>query len=283
MPKKKAPPRPPRRKKKAAKRRGKVEHVEVCGTCIDCDEPFERVMNPTILLLCLPCFDHRIEDGLPVKPKKKIVKKSVIELLEPHEVNALLNACAVSTLKQQDKSQSNVRDRAIISVLYGAGLRISECLSLLPKHVGYEKNTLVVVGKGNKLRTVACEQGAIDSIQVWVALRDRHSDELCIETTSPLFCTVSSRGKGPGTHVSPRQIDTKLKLLAKRAGQVKRVHAHGFRHFHAVQLMYKGWPIHEISVQLGHANSWQTAQYLDHIAPRVVIDRMKNEGKWVLE
>jgi integrase len=60
-----------------------------------------------------------------------------------------------------------------------------------------------------------------------------------------------------------------------RAGIDKRVHPHGFRHTHAVELVAEGAPVNVISRQLGHANSSVTARYLDHVAPAAVIETMQ--------
>jgi integrase len=67
-----------------------------------------------------------------------------------------------------------------------------------------------------------------------------------------------------------------LKRLAERAGIDKRVHAHGLRHTHAAQLRAEGVDIGIISKQLGHASISTTARYLDHLAPRAVIEAMRS-------
>jgi hypothetical protein len=67
-----------------------------------------------------------------------------------------------------------------------------------------------------------------------------------------------------------------LKRLATKARIDKRVHAHGLRHTHAAQLRAEGVDIGIISKQLGHASISTTARYLDHLAPRAVIEAMRN-------
>ena len=70
-----------------------------------------------------------------------------------------------------------------------------------------------------------------------------------------------------------------FKRLGARAGIEKRVHAHGLRHTHAAQLRAEGVDIAIISRQLGHASITTTARYLDHLAPRAVIETMRNR-RW---
>jgi len=66
------------------------------------------------------------------------------------------------------------------------------------------------------------------------------------------------------------------KTRCVRAGIDKRVHAHGLRHTHAAQLRAEGIDIGIISKQLGHSSISTTARYLDHLAPRAVIETMRN-------
>jgi len=80
-----------------------------------------------------------------------------------------------------------------------------------------------------------------------------------------------TRGNG-----AQRLVDDLLKRLAAKAGIDKRVHAHGLRHTHAAQLRAEGVDIAIISRQLGHASITTTARYLDHLAPRAVIEAMRN-------
>ena len=64
--------------------------------------------------------------------------------------------------------------------------------------------------------------------------------------------------------------------LARKAGILKRVHAHGLRHTHAAELRSEGLDIGIISKQLGHSSIATTARYLDHIVPVAVIAAMQN-------
>jgi len=85
----------------------------------------------------------------------------------------------------------------------------------------------------------------------------------------PVFCTLR------GQRLSDVYVRRMLKRLAARAGIDKRVHAHGLRHTHAAQLRAEDIDIGIISKQLGHASITTTAGYLDHLAPRAVIEAMR--------
>ncbi|NOT02277.1 MAG: tyrosine-type recombinase/integrase [Phycisphaerales bacterium] len=90
----------------------------------------------------------------------------------------------------------------------------------------------------------------------------------------PVFCTLRGRS------MSDAYVRVMFKRLAARAGIEKRVHAHGLRHTHAAQLRAEGVDIAIISRQLGHASITTTARYLDHLAPRAVIETIRGR-MWV--
>ncbi len=88
----------------------------------------------------------------------------------------------------------------------------------------------------------------------------------------PAFCTLR------GHLITDAYVRVMMKRLAARAGIEKRVHAHGLRHTHAAQLRAEGVDIAIISRQLGHTRITTTARYLDHLAPRAVIEAMRSRS-----
>jgi len=181
-----------------------------------------------------------------------------VEILTPDEVRALLAQCSAT-------SSYGIRHRALITMLYRTGLRCGEALALHIKDLDDEAGTVVVLhGKGNRRRTVGIDPAAVAIVEGW--MRRRHL--LDIPPEAPLFCTL--RG-GP---MSPPQVRTMLHRLAHRAGIMKRVHPHGFRHTHAYELMMEGVAMPIIQRQLGHASLATTDRYLAHIAPKDVIETM---------
>ena len=84
-----------------------------------------------------------------------------------------------------------------------------------------------------------------------------------------LFCTLDGRP------VQASYVRTLLHRLARKAGIEKRVHPHGLRHTHAAELAAEGVPLNIIQAQLGHSNAATTSRYLDHIAPRQVVETMR--------
>jgi len=193
----------------------------------------------------------------PRRPKPK--RRYPPEVLTDAEVRALLDACG-------QYRTTAIRNRALIAVLYRGGLRINEALALYPKDIDLESGAIRVLhGKGDKPRTIGIDQGAIAILQSWLAVRGR----IGVNGIHPVFCTRSGRAMTAGF------VRRWFSQLARRAGILKRVHAHGLRHTHAAQLRAEGVDIGIISKQLGHASISTTAKYLDHIAPMAVVNTMR--------
>ncbi len=193
-----------------------------------------------------------------IRPRRRLPP----EVLSDAEVCALMDACG-------RYRPLALRDRALIALLYRTGLRINEALSLYPKDLELNDGSVRVLnGKGGKSRTVGLDPGAAVVIERWLDARA----QLGLDRCHPLFC--SHRGRS----MSDAYVRRLLKHLAVRAGIDKRVHAHGLRHTHAAQLRAEGVDIGIISKQLGHASITTTARYLDHLAPRAVIEAMRNRA-----
>jgi len=190
-------------------------------------------------------------------------KKYPAEILTPGEVAALFGQIS-------DSTSLGLRNRALITVLYRAGLRHSEALALLPKDVDLRAGTIAVLhGKGDRSRIVGVDPGACEVIAAWVERRS----QLGFGPTTALFCTMR------GTSLKTSYLKTLLPKLARQAGIEKRVHPHGLRHTHAFELMMEGVEMPIIQRQLGHVSLATTAVYLNHIAPKQVIDAMRKR-KW---
>jgi site-specific recombinase XerD len=181
------------------------------------------------------------------------------EVLTPDEVAALIRACS-------NRAPTGIRNRALIAVLYRGGLRLGEALALQPKDVDLSQGTIVVLhGKGDRRRTVGVDPGAMAIIARWVDRRKA----LRVPRSAPLLCTLD------GKPLYPSYVRTLLPRLAEKAGIDKRVHPHGLRHTHAFEVMMEGIPVPIIQRQLGHANLATTQRYLDHIAPKDVVEAMQ--------
>ncbi len=187
------------------------------------------------------------------------------EPLTPDEVKALIRCCST-------RATTGVRNRALIVVLYRAGLRVSEALAILPKDLDGQAGTIRVLhGKGDKSRVVGLDAGAWAVLQLWL---DRRA-VLGITGRAPVFSTLK------GKRMKSAYVRTLLPRLARRAGIDKRVHAHGLRHTHAFELSSEGTPLNVIAAQLGHSSISTTDRYIRHLRPAAVIEAMRGR-EWSL-
>src|SRR5688572_13827290 len=186
------------------------------------------------------------------KPRRRLPP----EVLDDHEVRALLAACG-------PVAPTELRNRALIAILYRGGLRIAESLDLYPKDLNRRTGEVRVLrGKGGLWRTSAIDPGGMAIVERWLEARSA----LGLNGTSPLLCSLHRNRLTEG------YVRRLLPRLARKAGVEKRVHAHGLRHTHAAQLRAEGVDLLVISRQLGHRNIITTARYLDHLAPRAVVE-----------
>jgi integrase len=184
------------------------------------------------------------------------------EPLAREEVRALLLACSPETL-------TGMRNRALLVVLWRAGLRCAEALALRPCDVDFGAGTIRVrFGKGRKARTVGVDDEALAVVRAWLGAR-----EAAGVASDFLFCDLK-RGY-VGHPMRPRYVRAEVARIARRAGVGHRVHPHGLRHTHAVELRREGWDIPLISRQLGHASIATTAIYVDHLYPSEVVGRAR--------
>jgi integrase/recombinase XerD len=189
------------------------------------------------------------------------------EPLSNAEVRQLLAACGGDT-------PLDVRNHALIVLMWRSGLRCAEALALRPSDVDYEAGTIRVLrGKGGKCRTVGADDTTLAVVGLWADARAAEGIG-----DGPLFCVV--RGRQAGNPLAPRYVRFMIAALAAKAGIAHRVHPHGLRHTHAVELAREGWPVPLISRQLGHANIATTDVYLQGLYPSEVVTRARARS-WV--
>ncbi|MCC6677014.1 MAG: phage integrase family protein [Phycisphaerales bacterium] len=197
--------------------------------------------------------------GRPRNGRPKPRTRRPPEVLTDAEVRALLAACG-------DFGSVAARHKAMLALLYRAGLRISEALSLRPHDLDFEAGTVRVrFGKGGYDRVAGLDAGAAALVQAWLEKRRGWA----LPPGAPLLCSAS------GKMVTTAYVRRLMPRLARKAGIDKRVHAHGLRHTHAAQLRAEGVDVGIISRQLGHKSLLTTIRYLDHIQPMAVIEAVR--------
>jgi integrase/recombinase XerC len=178
----------------------------------------------------------------------------------PHvdEANDLLDAAAgVDAGDDLDDAASAVvlRDLAVLEVLYGAGLRVSECCSLRHDDVDLRRGLVTVVGKGSKIRRVPIGEPAVDALRAWLT----HGRPALARDTSPPDAVFLNRRGRPLTTRDARRIVDRFPLPDGR-----RLHPHALRHAYATHLLEGGADLRAVQELLGHADL-ATTQIYTHV------------------
>ena len=179
------------------------------------------------------------------------VPKTLPRHLRPGEVENLMDAPAVAG----DKPLAH-RDRAILELLYAAGLRVSELVGLDWKDIDLSARVLRVTGKGRKERMVPFGRPAGDALrrwfEEWEAIRARQGGR---EEEDPVFLNHL------GGRLTDRSIRNILDKWVESAAVAKGVHPHTLRHTFATHLLENGADLRTIQELLGHASLSTTQKY----------------------
>ena len=172
--------------------------------------------------------------------------------LSPSEAERLIDAAAGATPR-------HLRDRALVELLYGAGLRVSEAVGLEKGGVDLDRRLVRTVGKGGKERVVPVGREAVDALRRYLARGRPHLDR---RHRPELF--LNAQG-GALTRAGAFLI---LRKLAARAGlEPERIHPHLLRHTFATHLLEGGADLRSVQEMLGHADLATTELYT-HVTDR---------------
>jgi len=175
-----------------------------------------------------------------------------IEFLDSDELDRLLEAANGSDIK-------SLRDRAILELLFSAGLRVSELININRDQLNISRQEFSVTGKGDKTRIVFISDTAKEALEKYLNKR--------MDIDPALFVRFSKKRKTENEQtkrLTPRSIQRIVKFYAAKAGIVKDVHPHTLRHSFATDLLSNGADIRSVQTMLGHS-SITTTQIYTHI------------------
>lgn len=201
-------------------------------------------------LLALGVVERDPAEGL-LSPRQT---QRLPRVLHAAETEALLAASA------QDEGPLALRDRAMLEVLYGAGLRVSELVSLPLAGLDRRAGCLRVRGKGGRERIVPLGEPAVAALEAWLA---DGRPVLTKAARRPHDAVFLSRR---GTPMTRQNFFVRLRLLARRAGMASdRVSPHVLRHSFATDLLEGGADLRAVQAMLGHADL-ATTQIYTHVS-----------------
>jgi integrase/recombinase XerD len=154
-----------------------------------------------------------------------------------------------------------LRDRAILEMLYGTGLRVSELISLRVADVGLEEGAVRALGKGNKQRLVPAGQQAVAAVERYLS---ESRPELLKSRPSP-WLFVSRRA----TRLTRQSIWLMLGRYGRLAGIRKGVTPHLLRHSFATHMLARGADLRSLQMMLGHADIATTQVYTHVVATQL--------------
>jgi integrase/recombinase XerC len=183
-------------------------------------------------------------------------------VIRTEEANCLLDDVAdgvdlVAAEAADDPSAVAVvlRDLAVLEVLYGAGLRVSECCGLRLHDCDLDRGLVTVLGKGSKVRRVPIGAPAVDALTAWLE-RGRPALATAESPADAVFLNQRGRALGPR---DARRVLERHPLPDGRA-----VHPHALRHAYATHLLEGGADLRAVQELLGHADL-ATTQIYTHV------------------
>ena len=144
-----------------------------------------------------------------------------------------------------------VRDKGIMELFYGCGLRLSELVNLDLPDIEWSEQTLNVIGKGHKQRRSPFGEKARQALKHWLKIRNQFADE------SEQAVFVSQRGQ----RISASSIQQRIKKWARAKGIDQRIYPHLMRHSFASHILESSHDLRAVQELLGHANLTTTQIY----------------------
>jgi site-specific recombinase XerD len=166
------------------------------------------------------------------------------KVLTKEQLNALLT-CSNPDVPEWKSS----RDTALIELLYGSGLRVSEVCSIEIDSINDRNNTVIVMGKGSKQRQIPVSEPSVLAVKHW--LKFRH-EVVSIEDCNSTALFLNARGQ----RLAPRDV---RRIIDERA--LSPTHPHALRHTYATHLLDNGADLRAVQELLGHSDVATTQRY----------------------
>ena len=164
---------------------------------------------------------------------------------------------SLATRVAEEETPLSKRDCAILEVLYASGARVSELCGLDLDDIDYSRNTIRVLGKGNKERTIPLGNPAMKALNDWI--KNARSEVLSTAKDSAVF--LGARGK----RIDQRTVRTIVYEALSALEGVERMGPHALRHSAATHLLEGGADLRTVQEILGHA-SLATTQIYTHVS-----------------
>jgi integrase/recombinase XerC len=162
---------------------------------------------------------------------------------------------AAKFVQIEGETHANLRDRAIVELLYSSGLRISECTGLDLNRLDLKNAEARVIGKGNKERIVPVGAKAITALEAWLAARATIAAEHQATDAHAVFINDQ------GARIAVRTVQQRMKSLSITQGMQESVHPHRLRHSFASHVLQSSGDLRAVQEMMGHASIASTQVY----------------------
>lgn len=182
------------------------------------------------------------------------ITRKQVTFLHYDEVEDLISEIPTDT-------ETGLRDRAIVELLFSGGLRVSELISLNRDSINLDRREFVVRGKGNKDRPVFVSKNAANCVRDYLCVRHDSLPALFLNNSKNQQAVDTS---GDFRRLTPRSIERIVKKYARAAGITKHVSPHTLRHSFATDLLMNGADLRSVQALLGHSDI-STTQIYTHV------------------
>ena len=191
------------------------------------------------------------------------VSERTLDLITHEELNRLLNSPKGTDLK-------DLRDKAILELLFSTGLRVSELCSLTAD-IDLKSDELSIRGKGGKVRVVFISPEAKKAVKNYLSARKDMSDALFVQVENNISKKAKNKENKNASPLTKRSVERIVKQHAILAGISKKVTPHVMRHMFATDLLGNGADLRSVQAILGHANIG-TTQIYTHVTDKHLRD-----------
>jgi integrase/recombinase XerC len=181
--------------------------------------------------------------------------RTLPEVLEIADAKVAMDSLA--TRAAEEETPVSLRDVAMVEMLYATGARVAELCGLDISDIDYERQTIRVLGKGNKERTIPLGNPAMKALHIWL----KDGRDLMKNSLSGNALFVGARGK----RIDQRTVRTVVYNALQAIEGVERMGPHALRHSAATHLLEGGADLRTVQEILGHA-SLATTQIYTHVS-----------------
>jgi len=207
---------------------------------------------------------YLVKRGIAAMPRDQIelakTPERSLDLISPEELARLLKSPSGNDIK-------DLRDKAILELLFSTGLRVSELCSLT-NDFDFKRDEISIRGKGGKVRVVFISDEAKTAVKKYLDARKDMSDALFVQVDTEKFPNKDVKEKvEKNKALTRRSVERIVKQHAIKAGISKKVTPHVIRHCFATDLLSNGADIRSVQMMLGHSNI-STTQIYTHITDK---------------